>query len=77
MHRAALSPRMSSLIDQPVRRLSSEHQLGHTGLRRTLAAVAEFTDQKSGKSLDRPGLKKMMALPLRREFDTLVFWEAE
>jgi len=37
--------------------------------------TAEFHDQKSGKSLDRPGFKKMMAAASRREFDALVFWD--
>jgi DNA invertase Pin-like site-specific DNA recombinase len=37
--------------------------------------VGEFTDQKSGKSLDRPGLKRMMAAASKREFDMLVFWD--
>lgn len=37
--------------------------------------VAEFTDAKSGKSLDRPGLKSMMGAASRREFDMLVFWD--
>jgi DNA invertase Pin-like site-specific DNA recombinase len=37
--------------------------------------VAEFTDAKSGKSMDRPGLKRMMAAASKREFDVLVFWD--
>jgi DNA invertase Pin-like site-specific DNA recombinase len=37
--------------------------------------VAEFHDAKSGKSLDRPGLKKMMEAASRREFDVLCFWD--
>jgi len=39
--------------------------------------VAEFQDQKSGKSLDRPGFKKMMTAASRREFDVLVFWSLD
>ncbi len=39
--------------------------------------VAEFHDAKSGKSLDRPGLKKMMEAASRREFDVLVFWSLD
>jgi DNA invertase Pin-like site-specific DNA recombinase len=39
--------------------------------------VAEFQDAKSGKSLDRLGLKKMMAAASRREFDVLVFWSLD
>jgi DNA invertase Pin-like site-specific DNA recombinase len=39
--------------------------------------VAEFHDAKSGKSLDRPGLKKMVAAASRREFDILVFWSLD
>lgn len=37
--------------------------------------VAEFTDSKSGKSLDRPGFKAMMGAASKREFDVLVFWD--
>lgn len=37
--------------------------------------VAEFSDNRSGKNLDRPGLKKMIAAASRREFDILVFWD--
>lgn len=37
--------------------------------------AAEFSDQKSGKSLDRPGLKAMQGAASRREFDVLVFWD--
>jgi DNA invertase Pin-like site-specific DNA recombinase len=37
--------------------------------------VAEFTDAKSGKSMDRPGLKRMAAAASKREFDLLVFWD--
>ena len=37
--------------------------------------VMEFSDQKSGKSTDRPGLQKMKAAASKREFDHLVFWD--
>jgi DNA invertase Pin-like site-specific DNA recombinase len=37
--------------------------------------VAEYSDTKSGKSLDRPGLQKMRAAASKREFDHLVFWD--
>lgn len=37
--------------------------------------VAEFHDQKSGKSLDRPGFRRMMEAASRREFDVLAFWD--
>jgi DNA invertase Pin-like site-specific DNA recombinase len=37
--------------------------------------VMEFSDQKSGKSFDRPGLQKMKAAASKREFDHLVFWD--
>jgi len=37
--------------------------------------VMEFSDQKSGKSLDRPGLQKMRAAASQRQFDHLVFWD--
>jgi DNA invertase Pin-like site-specific DNA recombinase len=39
------------------------------------SVTAEFTDRKSGKSLDRPGFKAMRAAASRREFDVLVFWD--
>jgi DNA invertase Pin-like site-specific DNA recombinase len=39
--------------------------------------VAEFQDAKSGKSLNRPGLKQMMGAASRREFDLLVFWSLD
>jgi DNA invertase Pin-like site-specific DNA recombinase len=37
--------------------------------------VTEFCDSKSGKSLDRPGFKKMMDAASKREFDVLAFWD--
>jgi DNA invertase Pin-like site-specific DNA recombinase len=37
--------------------------------------VADFQDHKSGRSLDRPGFKKMMEAASRREWDVLVFWD--
>src|ERR1017187_10315001 len=37
--------------------------------------VAEFSDQKSGTSLDRQGLQKMKAAASKREFDHLLFWD--
>ena len=37
--------------------------------------VSEFMDNKSGKSLDRPGYKRMMEAASRKEFDVLVFWD--
>src|ERR1700679_3151858 len=37
--------------------------------------VADFQDEMSGKSLDRPGFKKMMESASRREWDVLVFWD--
>jgi DNA invertase Pin-like site-specific DNA recombinase len=37
--------------------------------------VMEFSDQKSGKSTDRPGLQRMKAAASKREFDHLVFWD--
>ena len=37
--------------------------------------VAEVSDQKSGKSSDRPGLQKMKAAASKREFDHLLFWD--
>jgi DNA invertase Pin-like site-specific DNA recombinase len=35
----------------------------------------EFADQKSGKSLDRPGLQKMRLAASKRQFDHLLFWD--
>jgi DNA invertase Pin-like site-specific DNA recombinase len=37
--------------------------------------VSEFSDAKSGKSLDRPGFKRMMEAASKRTFDVLVFWD--
>jgi DNA invertase Pin-like site-specific DNA recombinase len=37
--------------------------------------MSEFHDNKSGKSLDRPGFKRMIESASRREFDVLVFWD--
>ena len=37
--------------------------------------VVEYSDQKSGKSLERPGLQKMRLAASKREFDHLVFWD--
>jgi len=37
--------------------------------------VMEFSDQKSGKNTDRPGLQKMKTAASKREFDHLVFWD--
>src|SRR4051812_35360759 len=39
--------------------------------------AAEFTDNKSGKSLDRPGFKAMMGSASKRKFDVLVFWSLD
>ena len=37
--------------------------------------VAEYTDQKNGRSLDRLGLQRMKAAARKREFGHLVFWD--
>jgi DNA invertase Pin-like site-specific DNA recombinase len=37
--------------------------------------VAEFHDNRSGKSLDRPGFNRMMEAASRKEFDVLAFWD--
>lgn len=37
--------------------------------------VADFQDEKSGKSLDRTGFKRMMESASKREWDVLVFWD--
>lgn len=39
--------------------------------------AAEFSDTKSGKSLDRPGFKAMMEAASKRRFDVLVFWSLD
>jgi DNA invertase Pin-like site-specific DNA recombinase len=39
--------------------------------------VEEFSDRKSGKSLDRPGFKAMMDSASKRKFDVLVFWSLD
>lgn len=37
--------------------------------------VVEFSDQKSGKNVNRPGLQKMRVAASKRQFDHLVFWD--
>lgn len=37
--------------------------------------TAEFHDQKSGKSLDRPGFTRMMEEASKRMFDVVAFWD--
>lgn len=54
---------------------NQRHQLEEFCQRMGWQVVQEFVDTKSGKSLDRPGFKKMMAAASRREFDVLVFWD--
>lgn len=39
--------------------------------------AAEFSDTKSGKSLDRPGFRAMMESASKRKFDVLVFWSLD
>lgn len=54
---------------------NQRHQLIEFCGRMGWQVVAEFADNKSGKSLDRPGFKRMMESASRREFDVLVFWD--
>jgi DNA invertase Pin-like site-specific DNA recombinase len=54
---------------------NQRQQLAHFCDRMGWQVVAEFTDARSGKNLDRPGLKAMMTAASRREFDILVFWD--
>jgi DNA invertase Pin-like site-specific DNA recombinase len=56
---------------------NQRQQLAEFCARMRWQVVEEFTDAKSGKSLDRPGLKKMMMAASRREFDVLVFWSLD
>lgn len=37
--------------------------------------VQEFSDMRTGKNTDRPGLKAMLVAASRREFDMLLFWD--
>jgi DNA invertase Pin-like site-specific DNA recombinase len=37
--------------------------------------VMEYSDQRSGKNVDRPGLQAMKAAASKRQFDHLVFWD--
>jgi DNA invertase Pin-like site-specific DNA recombinase len=54
---------------------NQRQQLGEFCDRMSWEVVAEFQDHKSGKSLERPGFKKMMDAASRREWDVLVFWD--
>ena len=37
--------------------------------------IFEYSDQRSGKSIERPGLQKMRLAASQRQFDHLVFWD--
>ena len=52
---------------------NQRHQLMEFCGRMDWQVVAEFSDNKSGKSIDRPGFKRMMEEASKREFDVLVF----
>jgi DNA invertase Pin-like site-specific DNA recombinase len=54
---------------------NQRHQLAAFCERMGWDIIAEFHDSKSGKSLDRPGFKRMMEAASKREFDVLVFWD--
>jgi DNA invertase Pin-like site-specific DNA recombinase len=56
---------------------NQRQQLAEFCERMSWQIVAEFHDAKSGKSLDRPGLKKMLSAASKREFDVLVFWSLD
>jgi DNA invertase Pin-like site-specific DNA recombinase len=72
--RAAIYVRVS-LSDGSQTNDNQRQQLSEFIKRMGWELVVEFSDQKSGKSLDRPGFKKMMAAAGRREFDVLVTWD--
>src|ERR1700739_2105964 len=72
--RAAIYARVS-LDDGRQTVENQRQQLSEFCTRMCCAVVAEFHDAKSGKSLDRPGFKKMMDAASRREFDVLAFWD--
>jgi DNA invertase Pin-like site-specific DNA recombinase len=50
-------------------------QLNEFCARMAWNVVAEFSDEKSGRSLERTGFKGMMEAASKREWDVLVFWD--
>jgi DNA invertase Pin-like site-specific DNA recombinase len=72
--RAAIYVRVS-LDDGRQTVQNQEQQLVEFCQRMNWQVVAEYQDQKSGKSLERPGFKRMMEAASTREFDVLVFWD--
>jgi DNA invertase Pin-like site-specific DNA recombinase len=54
---------------------NQQQQLVEFCVRMNWQVVAEFQDHKSGKSLERPGFRKMMESASKREWDVLVFWD--
>jgi DNA invertase Pin-like site-specific DNA recombinase len=54
---------------------NQRQQLTEFCLRMNGELVVEFSDYKSGKSLERTGFKRMMESASKREFDVLVFWD--
>jgi DNA invertase Pin-like site-specific DNA recombinase len=72
--RAAIYARVS-LDDGRQTVENQRQQLTEFCQRMNWQVVSEFHDSRSGKSLDRPGFKKMMEAASRREFDVLVFWD--
>ena len=69
--RVALYLRVS--CDDGARTVENQRlQLMEFCARMSWKVVATFEDTKSGKNLDRPGFKAMMAAASRREFDVLI-----
>jgi DNA invertase Pin-like site-specific DNA recombinase len=72
--RAAIYTRVS--LDNGTQTVENQRQqLAEFCSRMSWNVVAEFTDAKSGKDLERPGFKQMMLAASKREFDVLVFWD--
>jgi DNA invertase Pin-like site-specific DNA recombinase len=72
--RAAIYARVS-LEDGRQTVENQRQQLSEFCARMGWSVVAEFHDAKSGKSLERPGFKRMMDAASKREFDVLIFWD--
>jgi predicted site-specific integrase-resolvase len=54
---------------------NQRQQLAEFCQRMNWKVACEFHDNKSGKSLDRPGFKRMITAASRKEYDVLVFWD--
>jgi DNA invertase Pin-like site-specific DNA recombinase len=72
--RAAIYARVS-LEDGRQTVENQRQQLAEFCQRMKWQVACEFHDNKSGKSLDRPGFKRMIAAASRKEYDVLVFWD--